>query len=204
MYPATGQMPMSESMLMSARPEISSLSYAVAKLAGMQMCLAYNQQYGCNRFITVIPNSGYGPHDNFDSETGHVIASLMSKFHAAKVNNLSSVDLWGSGSPLREFVHVDDIADACIYLMESETALLQTPVNIGTGQEVSIKALADLIAATVDYRGIVKWDDSKPDGAPRKLLDSGRLESFGWRAKIELKKGLKDTYDWFVSHDLKY
>jgi len=201
MYPAMCQMPMNESMVMSARPEVSSLAYAVAKLAGMQMCLAYNEQYGFNRFITVIPNSGYGPHDNFNSETGHVIASLISKFHAAKVDNLKSIQLWGTGSPLREFVHVDDIADACIHLMENETTSLQTPVNIGTGREVSIKTLAQLIARVVDYRGLVSWDDSKPDGAPRKLLDSSRIKSFGWSAKIDLEKGLKDTYDWFVSND---
>lgn len=198
MYPRECSQPMQESALFSGYPEPTSLAYAVSKLAGMQMCLAYNLQYGEKRFIPVIPNSAFGPNDNFDPKSGHVLSALIRRFHEAKETNASSVTLWGSGNPRREFIHADDIAEACLALLHNDTTQLQFPLNLGTGKDFSIRELAERIAAVVGYTGKLEWDTSKPDGAPRKLLDSSRLLTFGWRPSVDLGAGLKSTYQWYL------
>lgn len=198
MYPRECPQPMAEDVLLSGKPEPTSLPYAISKLAGMQMCLAYNKQYGEKRFIPVIPNSAYGPNDNFDPRSGHVLSALMARFHEAKKSGAGAVTLWGSGSPCREFVHADDIADACLLLLERDLSSLEFPLNIGIGTDTSIKNLADMIAGVVGYTGRIEWDRSKPDGAPRKLLDSSRLRAFGWRPRVNLEEGLRNTYEWYV------
>jgi GDP-L-fucose synthase len=198
MYPRECPQPMRESALFSGYPEPTSLAYAVSKLAGMQMCLAYNQQYGGQRFIPVIPNSAFGPNDNFDPKSGHVLSALIRRFHEAKETRTSSVTLWGSGSPRREFIHADDIAEACLLLLQADTSQLEFPLNLGTGKDFSIRELAETIAHVVGYRGRLDWDTSKPDGAPRKLLDSSRLRMFGWRPSVDLAAGLRSTYNWYL------
>lgn len=200
MYPRECQQPMAEAVLLSGHPEPTSLAYAVSKLAGMQMCLAYNQQYGEQRFIPVIPNSAFGPNDNFDPKSGHVLSALIRRFHEAKDSGASSVTLWGSGNPRREFIHTDDIADACVALLEGDTSQLQFPLNLGTGKDVSIRELAQAIAGVVGYTGEIEWDTSKPDGAPRKLLDSSRLRAFGWRPSVDFVAGLRATYQWYLDN----
>jgi GDP-L-fucose synthase len=198
MYPRECPQPMQESALFSGYLEPTSLAYAVSKLAGMQMCLAYNQQYGEKRFIPVIPNSAFGPNDNFDPKSGHVLSALIRRMHEAKETNASSVMLWGSGNPRREFIHADDIAEACLVLLQGDTSQLQFPLNLGTGKDFSIRELAENIANVVGYTGELEWDTSKPDGAPRKLLDSSRLLMFGWRPYVDLVSGLKSTYQWYL------
>lgn len=198
MYPRECRQPMSETALLSDYPEPSSLPYAISKLAGMQMCLAYNQQYGEQRFIPVIPNSVFGPNDNFDPKSGHVLSSLICRFHEAVQNGERLLTLWGSGNPRREFIHADDIASACISLLAKDIHKLKLPLNIGTGIDFSIRELAEAIAKVVGYSGEIKWDVSKPDGAPQKLLDSDRIRSFGWRPKVTFEEGLKSTYRWYV------
>jgi GDP-L-fucose synthase len=198
MYPRECPQPMAEDTLLSGRPESTSLPYAISKLAGTYMCLAYNKQYGDKCFIPVIPNSAYGPNDNFDPKSGHVLSALMSRFHEAKVSEADAVTLWGSGSPRREFVHADDIADACLHLLQRDVSALELPLNIGVGCDISIKELAETIAEVVGYQGRLDWDRTKPDGAPRKLLDSTRLRSFGWESKVSFNEGLRNTYEWYV------
>ena len=198
MYPRECSQPMSEGALFSGYPEPTSLAYAVSKLAGMQMCLAYNQQYGGIRFIPVIPNSAFGPNDNFDAESGHVLSALIRRFHDAKEAKARSVTLWGSGNPRREFIYADDIADACLALLEGDTSQLQLPLNLGTGKDFSIWELAENIAQVVGYTGELKWDTRKPDGTPQKLLDSSRLLAFGWKPKVDFITGLKLTYQWYL------
>ena len=198
MYPRECPQPMAEDILLSARPEPTSLPYAISKLAGTYMCLAYNKQYGDKRFIPVIPNSAYGPNDNFDPKSGHVLSALMARFHEAKLRGADAVTLWGSGSPRREFVHADDIADACLHLLQHDVSALEFPLNIGVGADLSIKELAEKIAEVIGYKGKLAWDPTKPDGAPRKLLDSARLRAFGWQPKIGIADGLRDTYEWYV------
>lgn len=198
MYPKECPQPMPESALLSGRPEPTSLAYAISKLAGMQMCLAYNQQYGEQRFIPLIPNSAFGPNDNFDPKSGHVLSALIRRFHEARTVGSPSVTLWGSGLPRREFIHADDIADACIDLLAGDTSTLLFPLNVGTGEDLSIRELAEQVADVVGYDGKIEWDTSKPDGAPRKLLDSSRLLSFGWKPKVNFRAGLRATYDWYL------
>lgn len=198
MYPRECLQPMGENALLSGRPEPTSLPYAISKLAGTYMCLAYNKQYGDKRFFPVIPNSAYGPNDNFDPKSGHVLSALMTRFHEAKASGMEAVTLWGSGSPRREFVHADDIADACLHLLQQDCAALEFPLNIGIGTDVSIKELAELMADVVGYKGRLEWDLTKPDGAPRKLLDSSRLQTFGWKPKVMLSEGLSHTYQWYM------
>ncbi len=200
MYPRECPQPMHESALFSGYPELTSLAYAVSKLAGMQMCLAFNKQYNHKRFIPIIPNSAYGPNDNFDPTSSHVLSSLIRRFHEAKEMRLPSVKVWGSGSPRREFIHADDIAEACLHLLQGDTTQLEYPLNLGTGQDFSIRELAEATAKVVGYTGSLEWDTTKPDGAPRKLLDSRRLISSGWRPKVEFKQGLKSTYEWYLSN----
>ena len=200
MYPRECPQPMAEEALLSGKPEPTSLPYAMSKLLGTYMCLAYNKQDHTTCFIPVIPNSAYGPHDNFDPKSAHVLSALLARFHQAKVTGAESVALWGSGAPRREFIHADDIAAACVQLLKEDDLAVEFPLNIGVGQDVSIKELAELIAGIVDYRGELKWDQTKPDGAPQKLLDSTRIRSLGWKPQIGLTEGLASTYRWYVDH----
>jgi len=195
MYPRECPQPMREDALLTGHPESTSLAYAIAKLAGMQLCLSYNKQFGTNVFLPIIPNSVYGANDNFDPTTGHVLSALIHRFHEAKASNAPSVTLWGSGSPKREFLFSDDLAEAGHMLLETET--VELPINIGSGVDISIRALAETIADVIGYRGTIEWDTSKPDGAPRKLLDSGRIATLGWTARKSLEEGLRRTYDWY-------
>jgi len=197
MYPREAPQPMAESALFSGRPEETSMGYAVAKIAGTQLCLAYNQQFGGKRFVPVIPNSVYGPHDNFDPATGHVLAALIARFHNAKSSGAASVKLWGSGKPRREFLYADDLAEACWMLLQADLSSVDLPLNIGPGTDTSVRELASTIAGTVGYGGKVEWDASMPDGAPRKLLDSSRIRKLGWQAQVPLAEGVRKTYDWY-------
>ena len=200
MYPREAGQPMAESALFSGRPEETSMGYAVAKIAGTQLCLAVNQQHGGKRFVPVIPNSVYGPHDNFDPASGHVLAALVARFHAAKAKGAASVTLWGSGKPRREFLYADDLAEACWLLLNADLSSVELPLNIGPGTDISVRELASTIADTVGYRGKVEWDSSMPDGAPRKLLDSSRLAKLGWKAQVALPEGIRRTYEWYQAH----
>lgn len=201
MYPRECPQPMPEDRLLTGRPEPTSLPYAVAKIAGTFMCLAYNKQYAATQFIPVIPNSVYGPNDDFNRDTGHVLSSLMARLHEAKATGAGSVTLWGSGSPRREFIHADDVAGACVFLLRRDVSSLKLPVNIGVGSDLSIKELAVKIASVVGYEGAIAWDSSRPDGAPRKLLDGSRMRAFGWEAKVSLADGLASTYDWYLQNE---
>jgi GDP-L-fucose synthase len=199
MYPRECVQPMSETALFSGHLEPTSISYAVSKLAGIQMCLAYNQQYGLGRFIPIIPNTVFGPRDSFDPRSSHVLSALIQRFHEAKQQKALSVMLWGTGNPRREFIHADDVAEASLLLLKTDTSKLQFPMNLGTGCDFTISELAKLVADVVGYSGEIKWDTSKPDGAPRKLLDCGRMYALGWQAKIDLLEGLKSTYEWYLN-----
>ena len=201
-YPKACAQPMSEDALLSGRMEPTSLPYAVSKLAGVYMCLAYNKQYGDSRYIPVIPNTAYGPNDTFEPESAHVLPALIGRFHLAKVRADASITLWGSGSPRREFVHADDIADACLNLLKHDVSGVEFPVNIGVGSDISIKELAESIAEVVGYKGAVNWDTTKPDGAPRKLLNKTRMDTFGWKAQIPLEVGLRQTYRWYLDNEI--
>lgn len=200
MYPRECSQPMSEEALLSGHPEPTSMAYAMSKLAGMQMCLAYNQQYGEQRFIPVIPNSAFGPNDNFDPSSGHVLSALIRRFHEAKNADAETVTLWGSGTPRREFIYADDIADATFMLLCNDTSSLALPLNLGTGIDLSIRELAEKIAKVVGYQGKLEWDTSKPDGAPRKLLNSSRIRAFGWKPQFDFEVGLERTYSWYLEH----
>lgn len=203
MYPRECPQPMAESALFSGIPEPTSMAYAVSKMAGVQMCLAYNQQNVGKQFIPVIPNSAFGPNDNFNPESGHVLSALIRRFHEAKAGNLPSVTLWGTGSPCREFIHSDDIADACLMLLQSDLTDLAFPINLGSGRDLSIKDLAQVIAKVVGYEGELNWDTTKPDGAPRKLLDSTRINQFGWSPSISFENGIRSTYEWYLDNVAK-
>lgn len=200
MYPRECPQPMAEEVLLSGKLEPTSLAYAISKLAGVQMCLAYNKQYGEHCFIPVIPNSAYGPNDNFDPKSGHVLSVLIRRFHEAKTTGADSITLWGSGTPRREFVHADDIAGACLWLLARDNTGLEYPVNIGAGKDYSIRELAEAIARVTGYTGRMEWDTSKPDGAPRKLLDSSRIHALGWKAEVSFEEGLKNTYEWYLAN----
>jgi GDP-L-fucose synthase len=198
MYPRECSQPMAEDILLSGKLEPTSLPYAISKLMGVYLCLAYNKQDGGNSFIPIIPSSVYGPNDNFDPESAHVLSALMFRFHDARIRGADSVTLWGSGSPRREFVHADDIAVACLNLLQEDISGLEFPLNIGIGSDMSIKELAETMAKVVGYKGSINWDRSKPDGAPRKLLDSTKMNKTGWSAKISLQEGLLQTYNWYL------
>ena len=196
MYPRECAQPMAETSLLGGKPEPTSLPYAMAKLAGVHLCLAYNKQYGERRFLPVIPNSAYGPNDNFDPASGHVLSALIRRFHEAKTHGVDRVTLWGTGNPRREFIHADDIADACLHILSLDAPAL--PLNIGVGRDHSIRELADRIAGVVGYQGEILWDTDKPDGAPRKLLDVSRLRAAGWTPSVEFGEGLEATYRWYL------
>lgn len=191
-YPKLAPQPLKEEYLLSGYLEHTNQPYAVAKIAGIELCDSYRAQYGCN-FISAMPTNLYGPNDNYDLEKSHVLPAMLRKFITAKRNNLPEVELWGTGSPRREFLHVDDLATACLHLMEhySEQGL----VNIGTGEDVTIKELAELIQGIVGYAGNIRWNTDKPDGTPRKLMDVSKINSFGWKASIDLPTGIKMVYE---------
>jgi len=201
-YPKLAPQPLKEEYLLTGLLEETNEAYAIAKIAGIRLCKHYNQQYGTN-FISVMPTNLYGPNDNFDLETSHVMPALIRKFHEAKVNNEPEVVVWGTGKPLREFMHVDDMADACVFLMENyEFSEIGEFVNIGVGEDIPISELVELIKEIVEFEGKIKYDTSKPDGTPRKLMDVTKLNSLGWKAKISLKDGIKETYELYKQSQL--
>jgi GDP-L-fucose synthase len=198
-YPRMSPQPIKEEYLLSGYLEPTNQAYAVAKIAGIIECQSYNKQYGTN-FISVMPTNLYGINDNFHLENSHVLPAMIRKFHEAKINGAKEVIMWGSGSPKREFLFVDDLADACIFLMKNYDG--SEIVNIGTGKDVSIKQLAELTKKTVGFKGKIIWDKTKPDGTPRKLLTVKKLHKLGWKHKTELAEGLKLTYKWFCNNQL--
>lgn len=193
-YPREAAQPMTEDALLTGPLEPTNQWYAVAKIAGLKMCEAYRKQYGCD-FISAQPINLYGPFDNFDLESSHVVPALLNKAHAAKTRGSERVVVWGSGLPRREFMYVDDVADSLVHLLKHYSGSLQ--LNIGTGEEVTIRELAETIVQVVDYEGALVFDTSKPDGAPRKLLDVGRMAGLGWSATTSLEAGLIETYRWY-------
>lgn len=193
-YPKYAPQPMKEEHLLTGELEPTNEWYAIAKIAGIKMCQAYRRQYGFNA-ISLMPTNLYGPGDNFDLENSHVIPALLRKFHEAKVAGESSVEVWGSGNACREFLHVDDLADAALFLMQDYGG--EDIINVGVGEDVSIRELAELIAEVVRFEGELRFDAAMPDGTPRKLLDVSRLTGLGWQAKIPLAKGLANVYQWF-------
>lgn len=196
-YPRECPQPIKEDYLLTGPLEKTNEAYAIAKIAGIKMCQSYNKQYG-TKFISVMPTNLYGENDNFNLESSHVLPALLIKFHDAKINNVPEVIMWGTGSPMREFLNVNDMADACVYLMNTyEDSEI---VNIGTGEDIAIKDLAEMIKEVVDYKGEIKNDLTKPDGTPKKLLDVSKLHSLGWKHKIELRDGIEKTYQWFLEN----
>lgn len=194
-YPKLAPQPIKEEYLLTGPLEPSNDAYAIAKIAGIMMCQSYNKQHGTN-YISLMPTNLYGPNDNFDLESSHVLPALIRRFHEARETDSPTVTLWGSGSPMREFLHVDDLADASVYLMNNYDG--SEIVNVGTGEDVTIKELAELIRDTVGYKGELEWDASKPDGTPRKLLDVSKIHNLGWKHKTTLAEGIKATYTWYL------
>lgn len=190
-YPKLAPQPLKEEYLLSGLLEPTNEPYAIAKIAGIKMCDAYRSQYGCN-YISVMPTNLYGPNDNYDLTTSHVLPAMIRKFHEAKVNNYPFVELWGTGSPYREFLHVDDLAEACVFLMNNYDE--PGHINVGFGEDVSIKELAQTVMTVVGYTGQIKWDTQKPDGTPKKLMDSSKVRALGWKPKISLLEGIKSVY----------
>lgn len=190
-YPKLAPQPLKEEYLLTDELEYTNEPYAIAKIAGIKLCENYRKQYGCN-FISAMPTNLYGPNDNYDLNNSHVLPALLRKFHVAKENQDAEVEIWGSGKPKREFLHVDDLADACFTLIQEYNG--EDWFNIGTGEDISIKNLALLIKEVVDYRGELTFDASKPDGTPRKLMDVSKLHQLGWKHKIELKEGIQKVY----------
>ena len=193
-YPKKSKQPIKEEYLLSGYLEPTNEPYAIAKIAGLKMCEYYREQYGSN-FISAMPTNLYGPNDNFNLETSHVFAAFIRKFHEAKIQNHSEVKLWGTGAPKREFLHVDDLADALVFLMKIYNS--SSIINIGTGEDISIIDLAKNIQKVVGYKGIIKWDKSMPDGTLRKWLDVSKINDLGWKANTSLLKGIEMTYDWY-------
>jgi GDP-L-fucose synthase len=196
-YPKLAPQPIKEDYLLTGPLEPTNEWYAIAKIAGLKMCQAYRREYGFNA-ISLMPTNLYGPGDNFDLQNSHVLPALLRRFHEARLRGDASVTVWGTGTPRREFLHVDDLASAVLYLLETYDA--EPIVNVGWGEDVTIGELAHLMAEITDYRGEVLFDRSKPDGTPRKLLDTSRLSALGWRPSIALKDGIEQTYAWFQSH----
>ncbi len=196
-YPKLAPQPIREDYLLTGPLEPTNEWYAIAKIAGLKMCQAYRRQYAFNA-ISLMPTNLYGPGDNFDLETSHVLPALIRRFHEAKIRGDDVLTVWGTGTPRREFLHVDDLADAVVFLLERYDA--EPIVNVGWGEDVSIRDLAELVAEVTDFRGRLAFDASKPDGTPRKLLDTSRLTSLGWRPRIPLHAGIEQTYAWFCEH----
>jgi GDP-L-fucose synthase len=194
-YPKRAPQPIKEEYLLTGALEPTNQPYAVAKIAGIEMMRSYRRQFGF-RGISVMPTNLYGPGDNFDLTTSHVLPALIRKFHEATISGAREVIVWGTGEPRREFLHVDDLADACVYLMERYDG--EDIINIGVGQDLTIRELAQLVQDVVGFRGQIAFDTSKPDGTPRKLLDVTRLQALGWRPRIDLQRGVRETYAWFV------
>jgi len=194
MYPKLAAQPIAENSLLEGPLEPTNEWYGVAKIAGVKLCQAYRRQYGCD-FITVVPNNLYGPGDNLDPLQSHVIPALISKLHDAVKEGCETVAVWGTGKPRREFMHVDDAADAAVFLLRRWSA--EEPINVGTGEDIAIAELAETIARVVGFKGRFAFDLSKPDGAPRKALDASKLLALGWRAQIGFNQGIRETYDWF-------
>lgn len=195
-YPRDCPQPIKEEYLLTGPLEPTNAPYAVAKIAGIVMCQSYNRQYGTH-FICAMPTNLYGPGDNFGLETAHVLPALIRKFHEAKIAGKREVVVWGTGNPKREFLHVDDQAEACLFLMRHYE--VSEPINVGVGEDISIRDLAALIARVAGFDGAIAWDPTRPDGTPRKLLDVSRLQAMGWKARIGLREGLEGTYAWFVN-----
>ncbi len=196
-YPKLAAQPLKEEYLLTGPLEPTNEWYAVAKIAGIKLCQAYRRQYGCN-FIAAMPTNLYGPGDNFDLGASHVMPALMRKFHDAKLESRATVTVWGSGKPLREFLHVDDLADAGLFLLEHYND--DDIVNIGVGEDISIAELASIVRDVVGFEGEIVYDASKPDGTPRKLVDVSKISGLGWRAKIDLREGVAQTYQWFLEN----
>ena len=196
-YPKNSLQPIKEEYLLSGYLESTNEPYAIAKIAGLKMCEYFREQYGCN-FISAMPTNLYGPNDNFDSKTSHVFAALIKKFHNAKINNQNKVELWGSGSPKREFLHVDDLANALIFLMENYDS--KETINVGTGEDISIKELSYSMQNIIGFNGDIEWNTSMPDGTARKLLDVSKINNLGWKANIKLNTGIALTYDWYTEN----
>ncbi len=208
-YPKNAPQPMKEDSLLTSPLEYTNEPYAIAKIAGIKMCESYNLQYGTN-FISVMPTNLYGPNDNFDLETSHVLPALLRKMHEAKLNNASKVEIWGSGKPRREFLYSEDMADACVFLLENrdfkdtysedEKEIRNTHINIGTGKDISIKELAETIKRVVGFQGELYFNTEKPDGTIVKLTDPSKLHALGWRHKVELEDGIRTMYEWYLNN----
>jgi len=196
-YPRDCAQPMREEQLLTGALEPTNESYAIAKIAGIKLCEAYRRQYG-DDFISAMPTNLYGPNDNFDLSSSHVVPAMIRKFHEAKISAATAVTIWGTGTPRREFLHVDDLADACIFLMERYDEA--SHINVGTGQDLSIRELAELVKSIVYPEAEIAFDSSKPDGMPRKLLDVRRIHALGWRHRLALRPGIASTYTWFLAH----
>jgi len=206
-YPKFAPQPMKEEALLSGSLEPTNEPYAIAKIAGIKLCESFNRQYGTS-YRSIMPTNLYGPGDNFHPENSHVIPALLHRFHTAKMNGDKTVTVWGSGKPMREFLHVDDMASASVYVMELDektysehTSPMLSHINVGTGTDCSIRELAETIANVVGFNGSIEFDTTKPDGTPRKLLDVSRLNAMGWKAKIPLREGLESTYQWFLASE---
>ncbi len=195
-YPKLAHQPIKEEYLLGGKLEPTNKAYAIAKIAGITMCQAYDKQYGTN-FISIMPTNLYGTNDNFDLKNSHVLPALLRKFYEAKINNKEEVIIWGTGSPKREFLYVDDLADACVFLMNNYDD--SEIINIGTGEDIFIKELANIIKDIVKFSGKIVWDNSKPDGTPRKLLDVSKIHTLGWHHKTKLMDGIRATYGWYKS-----
>ena len=197
-YPRMAPQPIPESALLTGPLEETNEAYAIAKIAGLEMCKFFKRQYG-DDFISCMPTNLYGPYDNYELQGSHVMPAMIRKFHEAKVSGAPTVELWGTGMPLREFLYVDDMADACVYLLEHYSG--EQHVNIGTGKELTIAELAQIVKKTVGYQGEIVWNAQMPDGTPRKLTDVSKLHSLGWRHKVELEEGVALAYEWFVQNE---
>lgn len=196
-YPRDCPQPIREEYLLTGPLETTNDAYAIAKISGIKMCQSFREQYGCD-FISAMPTNLYGPNDNFDLTSSHVLPALIRKFHEAKLDGRHDVEVWGSGSPMREFLHVDDLADACLFLMRHYSD--HSHINVGTGTDVTIRELAETVGRIVHPSAVLKWDTSKPDGTPRKLMDSSRIHAIGWKHQIDLEPGIRSTYQWYLDH----
>ena len=196
-YPKMAQQPIKEEYLLTGELEKTNEAYALAKISGLKLVQAYRKQYG-HKWISAMPTNMYGPGDNFDLENSHVLPALIRKFHDAKVQGKASVTLWGTGSPMREFLHADDLGRACVYLLENYND--EVAINVGFGEDIAIKQLAEVIRGIVGFQGTIVWDSTKPDGTPRKLLDVSRITALGWKPEISLEDGIHSTYKWFKDH----
>jgi GDP-L-fucose synthase len=196
-YPKHAPQPMQEEHLLTGPLEPTNQWYAIAKIAGMKLCEAYRRQHG-DDFISVLPTNLYGPHDNFDLRSSHVLPAMIRRFSDARASGADEVVLWGTGTPKREFMHVDDLADACIFLMENYSDV--RPINVGVGHDLEIRELAEVVRVIVGFTGRIAWDPTRPDGSPRKLLDVSRLANLGWHPSISLEEGVRATWEWYVEH----